>query len=119
LTAGQVSDHVGAKILHKRLPQTQDVVMIADKGYDSDEYRKALKAKGITPCIPSRKGPPKGDVRPHSSVKQHINNDIRSKMCSQGSRIGAELQSVMTDARTPLSLLSSSRPSSHTGCNES
>ena len=30
--------------------------MIPDKGYDSDEYRKALMAKGITPCIPPRKG---------------------------------------------------------------
>jgi len=31
-------------------------VMIGDKGYDSDEYCAALKAKGITPCIPPRKG---------------------------------------------------------------
>ncbi|MBC6404068.1 MAG: transposase [Hyphomonadaceae bacterium] len=30
--------------------------MIVDKGYDSNEYRKALMAKGITPCIPPRKG---------------------------------------------------------------
>jgi len=30
--------------------------MIADKGYDSDEYRAALNAKGITPCIPPRRG---------------------------------------------------------------
>jgi len=30
--------------------------MIGDKGYDSDEYRAALKAKDITPCIPPRKG---------------------------------------------------------------
>ena len=29
--------------------------MIGDKGYDSDEYRAALKAKGITPCLPPRK----------------------------------------------------------------
>lgn len=31
-------------------------MIIGDKGYDSDEYRAALKAKGITPCIPPRKG---------------------------------------------------------------
>ncbi len=30
--------------------------MIADKGYDSDEYRAALEAKGVTPCIPPRRG---------------------------------------------------------------
>ena len=28
--------------------------LITDKGYDSDEFRDALAAKGITPCIPSR-----------------------------------------------------------------
>ncbi|MBC6412830.1 MAG: IS5 family transposase [Hyphomonadaceae bacterium] len=56
LTAGQVSDPAGAKILYEGRPQTQDVVMIPDKGHDGDEYRKALMAKGITPCIPPRKG---------------------------------------------------------------
>lgn len=54
LTAGQVSDHIGAKIIYPNLPDA--TVMIADKGYDSDEYREALKAKGIVPCIPPRKG---------------------------------------------------------------
>jgi transposase len=29
--------------------------MIADRGYDADWFRKALKKKGITPCIPLRK----------------------------------------------------------------
>jgi transposase len=54
LTAGQVSDHIGAKIVYPSLPSAN--VMIADKGYDSDEYRSALKAKGIDCCIPPRKG---------------------------------------------------------------
>ena len=56
LTAGQVSDHIGAKLLYPVLPDDIDATMIADKGYDSDEYRAALKAKGITPCIPPRRG---------------------------------------------------------------
>ena len=30
--------------------------MIGKKGYDSDEYAAALTAKGITPCIPPRRG---------------------------------------------------------------
>ena len=55
LTAGQTSDHVGAKILYPVLPEDAGTVLIADKGYDSDEYRAALKAKGITACIPPRK----------------------------------------------------------------
>ncbi len=54
LTAGQVSDHIGAKIMYPHLPKAG--VMIGDKGYDSDEYRAALKAKGISTCIPPRKG---------------------------------------------------------------
>lgn len=55
LTAGQVSDHVGAKILYPTLQAIPGAMLIADKGYDSDEYRAALQAKGITPCIPPRK----------------------------------------------------------------
>ena len=56
LTAGQTSDHIGAKILYPALPETGGAVMLGDKGYDSDEYRMALKAKGIILCIPPRKG---------------------------------------------------------------
>ena len=54
LTAGQTSDHIGAKIMYPCLPKAS--VMIGDKGYDSDEYRAALKARGIQACIPPRKG---------------------------------------------------------------
>ena len=42
LTAGQVSDHIGAKILYPVLPDCSSTTMIADKGYDSDEFRSAL-----------------------------------------------------------------------------
>lgn len=38
------------------IPDEANATMIADKGYDSDEYRAALKAKGIASCIPPRKG---------------------------------------------------------------
>ena len=43
LTAGQVSDYIRAKLIHPKLPEAK--VTIADKGYDSDEYRIALQAK--------------------------------------------------------------------------
>ena len=56
LTEGQTSEHIGAKILYPALPDETQAVMIADKGYDSDQYRAALKAKGITACISPRKG---------------------------------------------------------------
>lgn len=53
LTEGQMSDHKGARILFQALPPAK--VLIADKGYDSAGFRKALEAEGITPCIPSSK----------------------------------------------------------------
>jgi transposase len=49
---GQMSDYTGAKLLYPHLPAAE--TLIADKGYDSDEFRDALAAKDITPCIPSR-----------------------------------------------------------------
>ena len=52
LTVGQVSNHIGAKIIYPALPSAK--TLIGDKWYDSDEFRYALKAKGITPWIPSR-----------------------------------------------------------------
>ncbi len=55
LTEGQMSDHIGAKLIYPALPDNA-ACLIGDKGYDSDEFRKALKAKGIRPCIPPRKG---------------------------------------------------------------
>ena len=35
------------------LPDAQ--VMIADKGYDSRRWRRALSQRNITPCIPGRR----------------------------------------------------------------
>jgi len=42
LTEGQTSDHIGAKILYPALLKGAKF-LIGDKGYDSDEYRAALK----------------------------------------------------------------------------
>jgi len=49
-----MSDHIGAKLIYDALPLSP--VLIGDKGYDSVEFRNALKSKGIKPCIPPRKG---------------------------------------------------------------
>ncbi|APF38892.1 IS5 family transposase [Chelatococcus daeguensis] len=43
-TAGQIRDYTGAAEW-----------LIADRGYDADWFRDALKDKGIRPCIPGRK----------------------------------------------------------------
>ena len=53
LSGGQTSDYIGARVLVGTLPAAQ--VLLADRGYDADWFRKALKDKGISPCIPSRK----------------------------------------------------------------
>ena len=51
LTEGQMSDHKGAAMMLPALPSAQD--LIADRGYDSNRFRTALRERGITSCIPS------------------------------------------------------------------
>ncbi len=53
MTAGQVSNYTGAAALLGSLPAAY--WMIADRGYEVDWFREALKDKGIRPCIPGRK----------------------------------------------------------------
>jgi transposase len=53
MTAGQVSDYSGAAVLLGSLPKAE--WLLADRGYDADWFRDALKDKGIRPCIPGRK----------------------------------------------------------------
>lgn len=47
-----MSDYRGASRLLPNLPQANH--MIADRGYDADWFRAALKKKGTKPCIPPR-----------------------------------------------------------------
>jgi putative transposase len=54
LSEGQMSDHRGAALMLNALPPAR--VLIGDKGYDSNRFRQALTARGIGPCIPSRRG---------------------------------------------------------------
>ncbi|GAB1716942.1 MAG: transposase, IS4 family [Nitrobacter sp.] len=50
LTEGQMSDHKGARLILNAFPQA--TALIADRGYDSNWFRAALKARGVKPCIP-------------------------------------------------------------------
>lgn len=53
-SAGQrVSDYTGAAALLGSLPKAE--WLLADRDYDADGFREALKDKGIKPCIPGRK----------------------------------------------------------------
>ncbi len=53
MTAGEVSDYTGAADLLGHMPSAE--WLVADRGYDADWYRDALKDKGIRVCIPGRK----------------------------------------------------------------
>lgn len=53
LSEGQMSDHKGAALLLPHLPKAK--TLLGDRGYDSQGFRNALIAHGITPCIPSQK----------------------------------------------------------------
>ncbi len=52
MTAGQVSDFIGAAALLDDLPKAQ--WLLGDRSYDADRFRDALQPKDIQPCIPSR-----------------------------------------------------------------
>ena len=53
VTAGQVSDYIGARALVSSLPNVE--WLLGDRGYDADWFREALEDKGIRACIPGRK----------------------------------------------------------------
>jgi IS5 family transposase len=73
--AGQrVSDYTGAAALLNSLPSAD--WLLADRGYDADWFRDALKDKGIKPCIPGRKSrgkPVKYDKRRYKRVSTQRN----------------------------------------------
>jgi transposase len=52
MTAGQVSDYTGAVALLGSLPKAD--WLLADRGYNADWFRCALKDKRIKPCVPGR-----------------------------------------------------------------
>ena len=53
LTEGQTSDYKGAALMLDALPKAK--ALLGDRGYDADRFRNALIAKGISPCIPSKR----------------------------------------------------------------
>ncbi len=53
LSEGQVSDYQGARALIEQFPASKH--LLADRGYDANWFREALRDKGIEPCIPSKK----------------------------------------------------------------
>jgi transposase len=76
MTAGQVSDYIGAAALLDDLLKAQ--WMLGDRGYDADWYRDALQAKGITLCIPGRKS----RIIPGNTTSAATEAEAVSRLCS-------------------------------------
>jgi len=74
MTAGQVRDYTGAAALLGGLPKAE--WLLADRGYDADWFRDALKDKGITPCIPGRKARGKPIKHDKRRYKRHNRIEI-------------------------------------------
>ncbi len=53
VTAGRVSDYIGARALVSNLPKVE--WLLGDRGYDADRFRGASKAKCISACNPGRR----------------------------------------------------------------
>jgi hypothetical protein len=49
MTAGQVSDYTGAAAIRGSIPSAD--WLLADRGYDGDGFREALKDKSTKLCI--------------------------------------------------------------------
>jgi transposase len=54
LSEGQMNDYKGARVLLPSLPKAKKT-LIADRGYDAAWLQAALRAKGITACIPTKR----------------------------------------------------------------
>lgn len=54
ITAGQTSDYLGFDlVMADNLPEPS--VLLADRGYDSDNIRKTMEVRDVVPVIPMRK----------------------------------------------------------------
>lgn len=54
ITPGQTSDYLGFDlVMADNLPEPS--VLLADRGYDSDNIREAMEARSVVPVIPMRK----------------------------------------------------------------
>ena len=53
MTAGQVSDYIGALALLSSLSNVE--WLLGDRGYDADWFRETLEDKEIRACMPGRK----------------------------------------------------------------
>jgi transposase len=112
MTAGQVSDYIGAAALLDELPKAQ--WLLADRGYDADWFRDTLQEKGITPCIPAENP----GTRPSNTTNAATSAATVSRSCSVASRTGDASRPATIGARTPSSPPSPSLPPSSSGSDQ-
>lgn len=74
LTAGNVSDYIGARALMSSLPKAK--WLLADRGYDADWFRNELKDMEIEPCIPARKS--RKQIIPHDKIRYKARHKIEN-----------------------------------------
>ena len=79
VTAGQVSDYIGARALLSSIPDVD--WLLGDRGYDADWFRDALKDKEIRACIPGRK-------QRKTTTSADTNGATVLRSCLVGSRTG-------------------------------
>lgn len=109
VTAGQVSDYVGARALLSGLPKVK--WLLGDRGYDADWFREALQDKGIRACIPGRKK----RKTPVKYDKRRYKRRNRIEIMFGRLRIGGASPPAMTAAQRCSCPPSLSRLSSSTG----
>jgi transposase len=73
VTAGQVSDYIGARALLKGLPQVD--WLLGDRGYDADWFREELKDKGIRVHPRSKAAQGEREIRQASLQKPQPHRD--------------------------------------------
>ena len=92
VTAGQVSDYIGARALLGSLPNVE--WLLGDRGYDADWFRDALKDRGYAPAFLAGSSARK----PSNAISAGTSGATGSRSHSAGSRTGAVSQNDMTAA---------------------
>ncbi len=97
ITAGQVSDYIGAAALLDELPKAK--WLLADRGYDVDWYRALYRRRASLPAF--RVGNPA--TRPSNTTSGATNDATGSRSCSGGSKTGGVSLHATTGAQWPSS----------------
>gem|GEM_PF-4303256 len=94
LIEGQLNDHVGTRLLYRSMPKTK--VLIAGKGYDSNELRRVLKNRGIETYNPQSRN--RKVLDPYDRKLYKTRHKIENLV--PNSRISEVRQRIMIDACT-------------------